>query len=274
MMQTLTNHFWRLVIRNWRLKRAKTRLHRAAWSAVGGHATTRDDFGFRYRLDLEDYIDCHLFLHGSFEKESVLLVNDIVERFHCRYFLDIGAYFGEFSFPLAGLEAIQKVYAFEPDPKNYERLKTNIALNRLEGKIEAFNVALSAEPGRAQLHISEDRKACNAFKLNRGTSSLDFNPERHTRSVDVRVERLDSMIDLTGQRIAIKIDVEGHELAALQGMARLLDRNDCFLHVEIFPQNFERVDGYLKSIGYSQPKELELEGSNFVYRRVNEQGRS
>lgn len=272
MMRTPTNYFWRWIIRNWRFKKARTRLERAAWNAVRGGATARDDFGFYYRLDLEDYIDCHLFLHGSFEKEGVLVVKELVERFDCRYFIDIGANLGVFSLPLAGFAAIEKVYAFEPDPKNYERLKTNIALNRLEDKIETFKVALSAESGSAQLHISEDRKACNAFKLNRGTSSLDFNPERHTRSVNVKMERFDSMVDLIGQRIAIKIDVEGHELAALQGMAQLLGGNECFLHVEIFPHNFERVDGYLKSIGYSQLKELELGASNFVYLNVN--GRS
>lgn len=48
----------------------------------------------------------------------------------------------------------------------------------------------------------------------------------------------------------IKIDVEGYEEMVLQGAADTLRRNHPVLMIEIFDENYSRVNTYLYSIGY------------------------
>jgi len=266
-MSRLSNQFWRFVARSWPIRKGRTRVYRMAWNQLSGEGVFRDDFGNCMLLDLDSFIDTHIALDGAFEKESIELLLRLARERGCRVFVDIGANVGEFTLTLASRPEIEKAYAFEPDPENFERLSTNLKLNGADSKVEALRVALSSQTGEADFHLTRAPKEGEWEKTNRGTHSLALNPERHTDSFKVATKRLDDILALKGAAIAIKMDVEGHEVGVIAGMKRTLSENDCLLHAEIFPENLARAEALLAECGYGRMAGLSLDGSNFVYVR-------
>jgi len=264
-MEFLSNQFYRFLYRHWPLRKGRTRIMKLAWRKIRGITICDDDLGNRFMVDLSSFIDCHLFLNGSFEKEDVLLVRKLIEKFNCHTFLDIGANIGVFTIPLSAHPAIRKVFAFEPDPMNHAQLMGNVFLNDRHERVKVFNLALSSEAGEADFYIARSQKDINLFKYNRGTSSLVYREEIHGEPIKIQMARLDDLLTFKNEAVAIKIDVEGHELGVLGGMEQFLRANQCVLHIEIFPARFEQVNGLLERVGYRAMKEFHLDGDNFIY---------
>ncbi len=264
-IQPLINRFWRLVARNWPFAKGRTRIQQAAWRGIKGRTKAHDRFGCLFNLDLDEFVDCEFYLRGGFETDGIELLARLADDRGCTAFIDIGAYIGAFSLPLAKSRGIEKVYGFEAHPENFARYVANIELNGLGDVIAPFKVALSSESGTAQLFISDARKEINALKLNQGTTSLVRNPDRHTRSIEIAKKPLDGLLDLEGRSLAIKIDVEGHEAEVLGGMKNLLRSNACVLHIEIFPDRLDAVDALLRELGLTRLGQYRLEGDNYIY---------
>jgi tRNA G37 N-methylase Trm5 len=74
-------------------------------------------------------------------------------------FLDINAGFGEFSLHLG--KDMKKTYAFEPNPKNYACLVSNLSLNNLSDKVIPLPFKLSNE---TKLNINRSG-TCFVYKL-------------------------------------------------------------------------------------------------------------
>ena len=263
-----SNLFWRFLGRHWPIQKGRTRIYRAAWSHLRGEEILRDDFGNRLLLDLGGFIDTHIALDGAFERENIELLLKLARERACSTFIDIGANIGVYSLVFAREQNIRKVYAFEPDPKNLDQLAANLELNSLKEKVVLSRIALSSRAGEAEFFISRGQKELDWSKTNRGTSSLTKNPERHTESIKVQTRPLDDLLDIKGESIAIKIDVEGHEPEVIGGMRRILLENDCLIHIEIFPENFDRAEAIFRELGYNAMKGLELGGENHIYRRI------
>ncbi len=261
----LRNVWWRALWRMWPLRRGRTRVFDAAWRGIGGTEIARDGFGSLLHLDLNNFIDAHVWLNGAFEHEEIRLLLNLAAAQKCRTFIDIGANIGEFSLALARAKGVKAVHAFEPDPRNYAQLLRNIALNGLDDAIRVWDVALGEETGEAEFFISETIKEIDAGKLNRGTSGLIQRPGRHTRSIPVSVRRLDDLIDLRGESIAIKIDVEGFESSVLAGMENLMRENRCVVLMEIFKPSRRAVEDWMKGVGYHRPYSPSPPGENFLF---------
>lgn len=60
----------------------------------------------------------------------------------------------------------------------------------------------------------------------------------------------------------IKIDVEGQELDVLQSGEKLILSNRPFICLEIFPENYQQVDNYLKKMRYRQ---IDNYYHNYIY---------
>jgi FkbM family methyltransferase len=139
-------------------------------------------------------------------------------------FYDVGANVGFFTLLAARLVGPRgAVLAFEPDPRNAEVLRSNVARNDLEN-VEVFEQAVADSAGRRTLVLAESTASHLA----------DGGPEDETTVVDVVT--LDDLEGAPGHRppSAIKLDVEGAEVAALRGAARLIARHRptiiCELH--------------------------------------------
>jgi len=135
--------------------------------------------------------------------------------------MDIGANVGFYSLLISrAVGPSGKVYAFEPIPEIFARLKEHIALNNATNVIPV-PIALSDEKGKAKMSV-------------KGGGSSFF---RHLSDefVEVQVERLDDFVEREGiERVdAIKIDVEGAELKVIRGADKTIRRDKPILMVEI-----------------------------------------
>ena len=124
--------------------------------------------------------------------------------------LDVGANAGVYAVRQAGRGAY--VYAFEPNPGSYRRLRKSVRANNLESRVTAVNCALGATAASAELLVPGGL-----------TSMGSLRPEwtagaGHT-AVTVEVETVDQVVRSLGiNRIDLmKVDVEGLELDVLQG---------------------------------------------------------
>lgn len=94
-------------------------------------------------LDLQvQAIDKALCLFGYREELETEIVKEIVKE--NMKVLDIGANIGYYTLLMAKLVGEKgKVYSVEPYPKNFERLKKNILLNKFQERIILDNIAIS-----------------------------------------------------------------------------------------------------------------------------------
>ena len=165
-------------------------------------------------VGLDDLLST-VFWHGldAFEGETLHVFFELLRT--AQTFLDVGANIGLYTL-LAGLAAHRPlIYAFEPDPSVFDRLKTNIALN---GLINAHAVpcAVTDHDGEVDLHL-----------LPGASASTDANAKRFTSSISVPALTLDTFAaDQDLQRIdLLKLDTEMTEPVVLSGARRIIARD-------------------------------------------------
>lgn len=174
-----------------------------------------NDDGISYQL---------LFYRSGLEKYETQLFKKLVKK--GMTVVDIGANIGYYAL-LAARSVGDKgrVFAFEPEPNNYNLLERNIALNRYSN-IVAVQKAVSNKTGKAPLFVNRQTGAHGLLPGRKdivGTNMVDI------VSLDKYFKGKENPIDI------IKIDVEGAELAVLRGMPNILRNNDnLIIFTEIF----------------------------------------
>jgi len=135
---------------------------------------------------------------------------------------DIGASVGVYSVLLGKtVGANGRVLSFEPEPRCFQRLKANAALNNLTN-IEAFNLALGSQRISTSLFVT-DRAPSGAHSL--------FSKQRGDLKSGVPVEVYPG--DLWRKEngrpapAALKVDVEGFEEEVLTGLSETLRDERC-----------------------------------------------
>jgi len=140
---------------------------------------------------------------------------------------DIGANVGIYSVLLSRLcSSSGRVWAFEPVPDTFWRLRETLALNQCNN-VNAVQTAVCEKSGTVQMNLFEARfSEWNTL----GRPSMQT-PERNCvtpkNSIDVPSVTLDEFCAVQGiERVNfLKVDVEGFELAVFQGAERLLSEN-------------------------------------------------
>lgn len=238
-------------------RKGKYHLFQFVSDRTRGFILAKDEFGQRLLLDLNNHIDNDIYLRGSYEKECM----DLLARWATAHapvkFIDIGANIGSYTTFFARHPAVEQVYAFEPDPKNFAHLLANLLLNDLLGRVETHSLALSNQNGETKFYLSRLDVKEKTGKLNTSTSSLNFLPGHHQEScaVDVSVRRADEVLPIENEKLLIKIDVEGHEVGVLEGMEQLLRSNTCLLFVEVWRHNktsVKAVEQLLHNLDYQR----------------------
>ena len=144
-----------------------------------------------------------------------------------------------------------RIICFEPHPQVFESLRENVEVWKKDRRCGSFvlhQAALGIENGQAFLHTND------WFRTNRGTAWISNKVEctPDLRVMEVPIWNLDGLLDKDETIGVLKMDVQGSELAVLQGMSRLLERNavrDIVFEEEApFPAATHK---YLKSQGYS-----------------------
>jgi FkbM family methyltransferase len=171
-------------------------------------------------------------------------------------FVDVGAHCGSLSIPFESF--FEKVLSIEPLPDNYRALERNIALNDLQPKITAFNLAAGATNARGTLFIEKD-----------DTSSL-IRMEAPAGSLDVTVRPIDDVLNDEGVQAAevrlLKVDVEGAEMDVLAGARDLLEKGSPILVLEANTAAAKNsLEMFMERMGYLLVRIAD--GRNLCFRR-------
>ncbi|GAI35578.1 unnamed protein product, partial [marine sediment metagenome] len=143
--------------------------------------------------------------------------------------IDIGANIGYFTVLLASLVGPKgKVYAFEPDPRNFHLLQRTVERNGWTHVI-VEQKAVSNIDGEFLLYQTQ---SCAANTLT---------PGEHLSEVKVRVVALDDFLSDEHHVTFVKMDMDGSEPLAIQGMAQLIQRSPGIrVLAEYCPNNLKR----------------------------------
>ncbi|MDY7024402.1 MAG: FkbM family methyltransferase, partial [Cyanobacteriota bacterium] len=166
-------------------------------------------------------------------------------------FYDIGANIGFFTVIAAQLVGESgRVYAFEPVPKNADRIRHNAEINEFS-QVTVFEKAVAASAGTAELLLAHH--SGGATLASAGT------PPDLRGKMDVELVSIDELI--SAQKIQpptiVKIDVEGAEIAVLQGMIQTLKQFKPILIYEVddgdktaFDTKNQELETFITALGY------------------------
>ncbi len=131
-------------------------------------------------------------------------------------YLDVGANIGNHTIFFAKFTKSNHVYSVEASPTIAETLRQNIKHNKLEQKVTVYEMIAGRKEGKASL-LSVDSDQIG------GATVID--------GEDFPVRPIDTLglENIT----AVKIDVEGYEMEVLEGMRKLIERDEPQLFIEV-----------------------------------------
>jgi FkbM family methyltransferase len=184
-----------------------------------------------HRMWLDDLDTLELATHEVYEPfETALFRNEIKPG---QTVLDIGANIGYYTLIAAKLVGPKgKVYAFEPDPNNFDLLKKNVETNGYTNVV-LINKAVSDKNRTSKLFLS---------KTNKGDHRLYDSKDRRP-FVTVQTIKLDDFFKHLDKKIHfIKMDIQGSEAGAVKGLKFLIKKNPHIkLITEFWPYGIKRA---------------------------------
>lgn len=211
--------------------------------------------GNKMYVNSDDMSILDLLLYGCYEEAETELVKKLVKK--GMTVVDIGANIGYYSLIFAELVGNKgKVYAFEPDPNNYELLVKNIRVNNYTNIIP-IRKAISDKCGKNKLFIHKTGFGC--------CSLSGKNVDDKAGVVNVEVTTLDRFFKKSDKIDFIKMDAEGAEGLIIEGGKNTIKNNDLKIVMEFYPR-------LLKNLG-SNPARLlnKLEKHGFKIKVINEE---
>lgn len=198
------------------------------------------NYGYQFHVENE------LFWGGiknGWEKESTKLWVALCKN--ATTILDIGANTGFYSVLSKALNPTVKVYAFEPLPSIYKKLKLNSDLNHYD--INCVELALSNVNGEAKVYPTS---LDHVYSV---TVNKNLTEDKKVFEVNIKTKRLDDFIEENNikQVELIKIDVETFEVEVLTGMGKYLEimKPDWLIEIQT-DEIAEGISNLIKNIDY------------------------
>lgn len=155
-------------------------------------------------------------------------------------FVDAGCFDGETSMEFARWceNNYSKIYAFEPDPVNYERAGQRLRQSGLHD-VELLEAGLSDGNAETDFYAMSDQDARilptseSTEELRRYITGRIVEDERRQKVRKVRTVSLDKVVG--DEKVGfIKMDIEGAELSALHGAAHIIVRDRPLLAISVY----------------------------------------
>jgi len=160
-------------------------------------------------------------INNLFEIETSRSENYKLLNLKNEIFVDLGAYRGDTVLEVDRLCRTEKIYAVEPDKKNFEKLKRNT--QHIENVLY-FNCAIGEKDGKTTFERGSGR----------GSSVSEKGEEIPLRSVDSILEN---------ERVSyIKIDVEGNEKQALAGAEKTIRKYMPKMKIAVYHRSGDLFD--------------------------------
>ena len=179
----------------------------------------------------DDWVSNQVYWRGwdGYESETVPLFFRFATR--ARVTFDVGAYVGFFSLLAAHANPNGQVFAFEPLPSVYKRLRRNIELNRL-ANVQCIVGAAGEAEGEADFwHIDAETPTSSSLShefMGGGDNLVCTKVKVHALDRFVQDNNL-SRVDL------MKLDTESTEYQVLRGMTKTLERDHPIIISEVLP---------------------------------------
>ena len=213
-----------------------------------------DELKFKMYSNWDDQIVRLLYFEGLEYAEwgEVRLFKELSKQ--SKTVLDVGANTGLYSLISKLSNPDLSVYAFEPYLFNLNRLKKNIALNRLTDQIEIIDKAVGDSNSEIEFAVPEVDQICDTISADIDWTNKFYRDFMSYKNIKFQQMTLDEFV--AKEKITsidlIKIDVENCELNVFKGALNLLSKHSPIIQVEMFVDS-ERAEFYestLKPLGY------------------------
>jgi FkbM family methyltransferase len=155
------------------------------------------------------------FTRGKLNAQELQEEYQWLRDYHFKSIVDIGANEGQFSDKMRILFPYATIYAFEPLPGVFEKLKINFNKDQL---FKPFNLGLGEQKGELEFWENEYSPS-SSFLGMADTHKKNFEEAVQSKKVKVSVERMDEVFasENPEQPLLIKIDVQGFEDKVIRG---------------------------------------------------------
>ena len=195
--------------------RGKGRLVGLLHRAIGARPEFHVAHGLKMQLDLEEYLQAHLYGFGELEPLTGKLMQKLLKPGDV--YVDVGAHVG-FHTLLArqkiGNEGV--VVAIEPQPENAAAILANWQLNGFSN-LDLYVAAAGEQSSRVRLPHQVSRDRARLTLNGNGVNDTDL-------TFQVPIVDLESVVEPYDHIRLLKIDVEGFELQVLRGARNALER--------------------------------------------------
>jgi len=179
---------------------------------------------------LDPFDSLRLSINETYEEYETSVVKKFIKKGDV--VLDVGANIGYYTLIFAKLVGDKgKVFAFEPDPDNFNLLKKNVAINGYKNVI-LIPKAVSSKSERVRLNIDNENKSGHSI----------IQTDRNQEYIEIDSICLDDyFVDYDGKVNFVKMDIEGFEGEAIRGMTSILRNSDKIgIMMEFFPYLIEK----------------------------------
>jgi FkbM family methyltransferase len=192
--------------------------------------------GFKMYVNTQDKVIAKsLITNGSWEEFETDLIFNILKQGDV--VVDIGANIGYYTIIAAGIVGKEgKIFAFEPEPGNFELLSKNVTLNGFSN-IHLQNKAISDKNGNVRLYLDKANLGAPSF------SEKNIFIEKGN-FIDVKTLTLDGYLEDSkfDQKLDfIKIDAEGAEGLIIKGAQKSLQDNNAIILMEFWPYGQKNI---------------------------------
>lgn len=173
-----------------------------------------------------------IFYYGEYTQSELDILDNFIQPGYVIY--DIGANIGYHTLHFA-TKKDSKVYAFEPNNKNFDLLQYN---TRFHDNVTCLNVGVSDSDRTAYVSDFEFDKHDNLGEMKISDSGQEC-----------KLVKLDDM-KLPPPNV-IKIDVEGHEDSVFRGCKKIIEENHPIIFYEAMHTDLASIYDQLNQLGYN-----------------------
>jgi len=202
------------------------------------------DFGDRFRaMDLPSRWSLYRKYRQALDISLIeLMPRKVVENL--TNVVDVGANVGSWSTAIAQLTNAKHIYAYEPVPEVFEKLKVN---TKSSPQIHCYCSAVGASNGKTIINVEAKSELSSIYPIRNEVRWIHNLGLETVKQISVPMVKLDDALCEIGEISLLKVDVQGYELEVFKGALQLLSRTKVLMTEITYQSNYE---GDVQFFGY------------------------